>query len=180
MSGERGCLQAIICEFCNRKVVYIHCFCHRLHLVIKAVMGGIEELNEHFSKVSALYRFFKLAAAHEAYSGDGLKQIIYTPWSGHLLLCKVVQENYKEIVKTLESAVTNKRLKAEDSVKAISLYVQATGRDFIFFSHFITEVLISCDIACKILQSSKENINVTSNSCVRRGASGETGNLYPR
>ena len=26
MSGERGGLQAIICEFCNRKVVYIHCF----------------------------------------------------------------------------------------------------------------------------------------------------------
>ena len=59
-------------------------------------MGGIEELNEHFSKVSALYSFFKLAAVHEAYSGDGLKRIIDTRWSGHLLSCKFVQENYRE------------------------------------------------------------------------------------
>ena len=72
-------------------------------------------------------------------------------------------------MKTLESAQTNNRLKAEDSAKAIGLYVQATGRDFIFFSHFIMEVLISCNIACKILQSSKENINSTMTliSCVR-------------
>ena len=40
MSGQYSGLQALICEFCGRNVVYIHCFCHRLHLVVTAVMNN--------------------------------------------------------------------------------------------------------------------------------------------
>ena len=29
MPGARGGLQALVCSFCGRSVIYIHCFCHR-------------------------------------------------------------------------------------------------------------------------------------------------------
>ena len=83
MSGERGGLQAIICLYCNRVVVYIHCFCHRIHLVVTAVIIGIVQIKEHFETVSSLYTFFKLSAIKELYGGVSLKQLIETRWSGH-------------------------------------------------------------------------------------------------
>jgi hypothetical protein len=159
MSGEKGGLQAIICEFCGRNVVYIHCFCHRLHLSIKAVMDEIEELKEHFTLVPALYSFFKLANVRNEYTGDNLKRLIVTRWSGHLRSCKIIQENYHEIVRTLEKAITNKKLKPEDRAKATGFLVQVKSREFIFINFFITDILSRCDIACKILQSSRENLN---------------------
>ena len=159
MSGEKGGLQTLISKYCGRNVVYIHCFCHRLHLSIKAAMSGPNGLDDHFDTVTALYSFFKLAAVHEEYNGENLKRLIVTRWSGHLRSCKKIQDNYHEIVRTLESARMNKRLKVDDRAKATGLFVQAISRDFIFFNYFITDVLSNCDIACKILQSSRENLN---------------------
>ena len=134
MSGERGGLQTLISEYCGRIVVYIHCFCHRLHLSIKAVMGGDNGLDDHFDAVIALYSFFKLAAVHEECNGQNLKRLIVTRWSGHLQSCKQIQENYHKIVRTLESALTNKRLKVENRAKATGLFVQAISREFILLS----------------------------------------------
>ena len=108
MSGQYSGLQALICEFCGRNVVYIHCFCHRLHLVVTAVMNNIEELKDHFDTVSALYKFFKLAAVKEEYSGGAIKRLIETRWSGHFVSCKAINDNYTEIVKTLPLAAKNK------------------------------------------------------------------------
>ena len=159
MSGEHGGLQAIICQYCGRCVVYIHCFCHRLHLSIKAVMDGVEELVDHLSIVCALYDFFKLSAVKEDYSGDSLKRLIATRWSGHLRSCKLIKDNYPEVVRTLDSARTNKKLKVADRAKASGLFAQAISREFIFFNYFVCDVLVDCDIACKILQSSRENLN---------------------
>ena len=31
MSGDKGGLQALVNDYCNRTIPYIHCFCHRLH-----------------------------------------------------------------------------------------------------------------------------------------------------
>ena len=122
-------------------------------------MGRDTGLDDHLDAVTAIYTFFKLAAVHEEYNGENLKQLIITCWSGHLRSCKLIQDNYREIVRTLESARTNKRLKVEECARATGLFVQAISREFIFFNYFVTDVLSNCDIACKILQSSRENLN---------------------
>ena len=58
MSGEHGGLQALINEFCVRFIVYIHCFCHRLHSALAVILETIEEVKKYFSTVTALYTFF--------------------------------------------------------------------------------------------------------------------------
>ena len=42
MSGEHGGLQALLSGFRKRFIVYIHCFCDRLHLAVVATMENIE------------------------------------------------------------------------------------------------------------------------------------------
>ena len=45
MSGDKGGLQALVNCHCGRVVSFTHCCCHRLHLVVEAVMKNITELN---------------------------------------------------------------------------------------------------------------------------------------
>ena len=169
MSGQYSGLQALICEFCGRNVVYIHCFCHRLHLVVTAAMNNIEELKDHFDTVSALYKSFKLAAVKEEYSGGALKRLIETQWSGHFVSCKAINDNYTEIIKTLPLAAKNKKLDSSECDKAYGFQIQAHKDEFIFLNHLIVKILKSCDIANKLLQSSTENLNsaIMSIDCVR-------------
>ena len=65
-------------KHCNRTVPYIHCFCHRLHLVVIDVMKNIDEINEYFSTITGLYNFFKLGAVKEQYGGESLKRLLDT------------------------------------------------------------------------------------------------------
>ena len=62
MPGARGGLQALVCSFCGRSVIYILCFCHIIHLVVISVIRSIEEIKDHFGTVSALYDIFKLTS----------------------------------------------------------------------------------------------------------------------
>ena len=57
MCGERGGLQTLIPNFCNRCIIYIYCFCHRLALDLKVVLEDVEQVEQYFSTVSALYKF---------------------------------------------------------------------------------------------------------------------------
>lgn len=159
MSGERGGVQALINAFCDRIVPYIHCFCHRLHLVVEFVMSNECELKDLFDTMSGLYKFFKLAAVKESYSGTSLKRLIDTRWSGHFASCKSVNDNYDEIKKTLIHAEKNKKLDRTERAMASGFQEQISSDEFIFLNHFVLDILKQCDIANKILQSSKENLN---------------------
>ena len=47
MSGEYNGLQALIIEFCNRFILYVHCFLHKICLVVVQVMDSIDEIKEY-------------------------------------------------------------------------------------------------------------------------------------
>ena len=158
MSGDKGGLQALVNKHCNRTVPYIHCFCHRLHLVVIDVMKNIDEINEYFSTITGLYNFFKLGAVKEQYGGESLKRLLDTRWSGHHESCKKVNENYSEVQQTLSSASRNPKLDSTEKATALGLRLQTLSDDFLFLGHFVQDVLQKCDIANKCLQSSKENL----------------------
>ena len=44
MSGEHDSLQTLISNFCNRCIIYIHCFCHRLALALKVILEDVEQV----------------------------------------------------------------------------------------------------------------------------------------
>ena len=159
MSGERGGLQALISQFCQRTVCYIHWLCHRLHLVVENVMKNSPELKEYFGVVSGLYKFFKVAPIKEEYSVGKLKRLIETRWSGYLAACKAIDNNYGDIVKTLNLASKNKELDSTIRATAVGFWTETVADEFFFLTNFILDVLKLCDIANKTLQSSKENLN---------------------
>ena len=58
MSGEFIGLKKLFCVFCGKTVLYIHCYCHRRHLIVIAVLGNIPDFADHIPLVSSLYNFF--------------------------------------------------------------------------------------------------------------------------
>ena len=63
-----------------------------------------------------------------------------------------------EIVKTLGSALRNSKLDSTERATDVGFRLQTVSDEFLFLGHFIYEVLKNCEMANKILQSSKENI----------------------
>ena len=66
MYGERAGLQKLISDFCKRSIVYIHCFCHRLHLVFVVVLEDIQQVKKYFP--TAIYNFFQKRDIRQLYN----------------------------------------------------------------------------------------------------------------
>ena len=110
MSGIRGGLQAIVSNFCQRVIIYVHCFAHKLNLVVKNVVQNIDAFREFFDTLSAIYTFFKLSNVSESYEGTSIKRLIDTRWSGHMGSSKSIKDNYSEIKEALDKSTTNRKL----------------------------------------------------------------------
>ena len=78
MSGHVGGVQTLFSHLCGKEVPYIHCYCHRLKLVIDELLKTVPSVSDHFSLLSALYDFFKLSDVNKLYNGDKLKRLIET------------------------------------------------------------------------------------------------------
>ena len=101
MSGEHNGLKKLISEECQRYVIYLHCFLHRISLVVIHAMENITEIKEYFDIISSLYKFFKKSAVLNMYEGTQLKRLIATRWSGHFDSTRHVNKNYGQIIKAL-------------------------------------------------------------------------------
>ena len=162
MSGDRNGLKILISEECQRYVLYIHCFLHRVSLVVVHAMENISDIKEYFDIISSLYQFFKKSAVLNMYEGTQLKRLIATRWSGHFDSTNHVNKNYGQILKALHLACKNKKLKSEERALAIGLVNQMGGEGdevFIFINCLLMEILTPINIVVKTLQSSQENLH---------------------
>ena len=162
MSGDRNGLKILINEECQRYVLYIHCFLHRVSLVVVHAMENISDIKEYFDIISSLYQFFKKSAVLNMYEGTQLKRLIATRWSGHFDSTNHVNKNYGQILKALHLACKNKKLKSEERALAIGLVNQMGGEGdevFLFINCLLMEILTPINIVVKTLQSSQENLH---------------------
>ena len=60
MSGHRGGLQQLLSVTCKRGIMYIHCFCHKFHLVVMDIIENIPPICDHYSLIKSLYGCLKL------------------------------------------------------------------------------------------------------------------------
>lgn len=163
MSGEHSGLQARINYLCERTILYIHCFLHRISLVVVEVMKTIDELKNYFQITSSLYAFFKKAAVIECYEGSPLKRLIQTRWSGHFDSVLHINKNYSEITHALAIASKSVKLDTDDKALAIGLLSQMSDDLFPFINCMLLTLLKPINIIVKQLQSSSENIVVALN-----------------
>ncbi|CAB4015919.1 zinc finger MYM-type 1 [Paramuricea clavata] len=161
MSGDYGGLQRLISDFCDRNVLYVHCFLHKIHLVVSFPMQNLDEVKEYFDTTAALYKFFKKSAVLESYNGTALKRLIETRWSGHFESTSHVHKNYGDLIQALMVASKNKKLSGEDRAQAtglLSLMEDNEDHVFVFITCMLMDVLKPIDIVVKQLQSPDENL----------------------
>ena len=58
MPGHVAGVQKLFCHLCGRKVPYIHCYCHRLKLVIDELLKTVPGVSDQFSLLSVLYDLY--------------------------------------------------------------------------------------------------------------------------
>ena len=62
MSGNRSGVQTRIRELVGSECVYIHCYAHRLNLFLVDTARNIQEENNFFGLMEAVYKFFKASS----------------------------------------------------------------------------------------------------------------------
>ena len=164
MSGAHQGLQALLSKFSNRYILYVHCFLHKISLVVVRAMENIEEIRDYCEIVSCLYTFFKKSAALAAYEGSALKRLVETRWSGHFESTYHVHSNFGHLIQALKSISKSRstKLKSEDRALAIRLLHQLEGDEdsgmYVFVNCMLMDILKPLTIIVKQLQSSDENI----------------------
>ena len=161
MSGEYNVLQRLISDFCERFVLYVHCFLHKISPVVVHVMGNISKLKNTLILFPRI--IFSKRLRCYGYEGKALKRLIATRWSGHHDSTNHVNKNYKDIIHDLRLASTNKKLKSENRALAIGLLNQMEGdgedESFVLVNCMLVQVLKPINIVVKQLQSSHENLS---------------------
>lgn len=154
MSGHQGGVQTILQEHFKRFIPYVHCFSHRLHLVIIEAVKNINLVDIFFNQTKMIHNFFKLYKVKKYYEGTPLKKLITTRWEGHLKSTTAIFENYKEIVVCLrEIVVKGCGLSTEDIAKATGILACISKTQFIYIMLYMKDLLEIIRPADKILQS---------------------------
>lgn len=67
MSGKHAGVQAILRENYMPGAIYVHCFAHRLNLVICDVSKVVPYLSEFYSILSKIHTYFSSSVTHESF-----------------------------------------------------------------------------------------------------------------
>jgi hypothetical protein len=141
MSGVKGGVQKLVSDTVGRQILYIHCFAHRLHLVVLVVLKTSKHVEWMLELCEQLYNFFRrYAVAHEhtAVGGKTLKRLMPQRWTGHYdSVCQVLLE-YEHIQQTL-TAVSASRI--PEAQEAAGLMTQITHVDFVPIAQITKELL---------------------------------------
>ena len=144
---------------CDRPVIYIHCYCHRLHLIVIAVLESIPDLGDHLAIVSSLYNFFSLYKVKKMYTGTSLHKLITTRWSGHYFAINAIEGNLKEIIAVLKKSSMSQHLDSSQRVTSPGLKHRVDDPKFMYINTMLNEALGLIDIGNKTLQSRKKTLN---------------------
>ena len=170
MSGHKSGLQALLNSHLGRLIIYIHCFCHRLALVVKDALNSIPFIHEHYSVVSSLYNHFKLKDISDLYDGNSLKRLIETRWSGHLATIKAIDNDLQNVINCLYSTSTDRSVEVQHRAISLGLYHQVCNSSYILFNKILKEILEILNIASLTFQSKGSNITANMeivNECQR-------------
>jgi len=155
MSGNVSGVQKRLSEELDLDIPYVHCYNHRLHLVVVQAMQRVKQAKNFFGLCEQLYVFFRRQYMTSTYTGHKLKRVLEQRWTGHLESAKIVMENLADILTALEEA-SDARL--DFSVEAAGLRVHVAKPEFAFIAAVVVKVLTILQPANAILQSKTVNM----------------------
>lgn len=161
MSGRLNGVQKLLREEVNQ-AIYVHCFNHRLNLVVTDVCKGFKSGQEFFNILENLYVFVSGSSVHlkfievqkQLHSSRKplfLKKICYTRWSAQVFACTTTKVLLSELILLLNI------LSTEGNTTAVGLLEQLDFQ-FIFNLCFYCKILQMFKRVSDYLQSVTSNI----------------------
>ena len=141
MSGCSGGVQRIIQDRLNKVVPYVHCYNHKLHLVVVSAMSSDSRLREFFHLCDCLYKFTKRPNMAVIYQGHRLKRLLDQRWTGHWETVHNILLSFTDLVELLQDAEVNKRGTIDVRVEASGLLRQVNCAQFVFVGKMVHRVL---------------------------------------
>ncbi|XP_050365518.1 uncharacterized protein LOC126784061 [Argentina anserina] len=171
MRGIYNGLQALFLEECPY-AYFVHCFAHRLQLVLNATAQGVKEIWQFFQTLSLIVNFVdssakrhstlkdvrieeigNLVACGELQRGSGANQICTlqracpTRWSSHFCSIRSLIELFRSIKKTL-----NDMIDQGNGGQAEAILGALRSFEFVFCLLLMNKVMKVTDFLCQTLQ----------------------------
>ena len=96
-------MQAIVQQRLQRKVPYVHCFNHQLHLVVSHAISCIPAAANFFDVCEQLYNFFRRPSIKSMYDGESLKRVLAQRWEGHLAAAVTLDKSMDDVTAVLDA-----------------------------------------------------------------------------
>lgn len=104
----------------GRKIPYVHCYNHRLHLIVIRTISEMNFIRLFFDQCIMLHEFFQHAKIAALYDGKRIGRLLEQRWSGHLAVTEVVNDNYSSILTTLDE-IKRDKFNGEDVAKSVGI-----------------------------------------------------------
>jgi len=186
MSGCYSGLQARVREVCE-SAYFVHCYAHRLNLVIVDTCSKNTVIRNFFGVVQSLYAFIEGSTKRHAVFKEIQEQLISesendeesksdsaagggsktlhslstTRWSTRFDNCKALEDNLLGVVKTLDTIIQDSSYDRKTAGEATSL-MKAIDFEFCLTLTIMTDLLKLTNIVSKNLQSKTLNIAAAS------------------
>ena len=156
MSGEHGGLQALVKSKCSQ-AIFIHCYAHKMNLVLKNSVDHIKECKIFFSTLSGLASFFSKSSRRTHALDQEVKKrfpsVAPTRWNYNSRLVATVLEHKADIISLFESMIENgDKWDNESYTGAIGFLATLQDFDFTFLLHLFGSILPQADSIFEILQ----------------------------
>lgn len=156
MNGYKSGVAKRLQDELQKTIPYVHCFNHRLRLVIIDTVTQIQSVKEFFEQIQLIYKSFKKPKVKQLYEGSAIKRLIDTRWTGHFQAVKAIRQNYVAIVNTLgqiKDDKSNKQgLDGDDIAICVGLHSVITKPKFAFLLVFMDKLLSTLEPADAIFQ----------------------------
>ncbi|XP_065321991.1 zinc finger MYM-type protein 1-like [Gordionus sp. m RMFG-2023] len=165
MSGDSHGLQAKIRDV-NPSALYIHCFAHKLNLILSKSCSKFKECKVFFATLSCLASFFstssKRTAEFDKYVKKRLPRVAPTRWEYNDRLVQTVFNYLKDLVVFFESMIDEE----SDIVWDNDVLITSRGylnilndANFLILLYFLQEVFPESDLLFDILQTKINDVS---------------------
>ena len=133
MSGEHNGLQRLVRNLC-KNAIFIHCFAHRLNLILSKSSYRISESRKFFLSISSFSSYFshstKRTAALDGKINRRLPRIAPTRWNFNGRLILTIKEYHEYIEELFEEIIENQDGKWDSESIISARGLQAVLNDF--------------------------------------------------
>ena len=158
MSGSISGLQALIKEkYLEKEVLFVHCYAHRLNLVLQKSADSIKECKVFFQTVSGFSSFFtKSSSRTDALDREVKKRlptVSNTRWNYKSRMIDVIFNCKPELLKRFKSmGEDSEEWSVETRACAVGYYQKFISFDFNFLLEMFYAILPKSDVLFNILQ----------------------------